>query len=86
MMIRTKLVLLEAFSGIFGWIWLLSIPASIYFLVRAIGFGGSWLVFAVAFVAGAIGKALCASFNSERRRVASLAESEGLWPPQDQDK
>ena len=46
----------EIMSGGFGWVWILSIIASIWFVILALFFGGSWWEFGYSFAVGSICK------------------------------
>lgn len=71
---KGKLVTLELLTGFFGWGWLIAGAATLYFLVMAIGFDGSWANAGIAFVVGAVCKWLARGFNDNKTRVAFEAE------------
>jgi hypothetical protein len=70
MRIKNKLAFLELVAGIFGWGWLIASGFAVYYLVMAVGFGGSWAPFFVALGAGAVSKWLAKGFEDNKRRVA----------------
>jgi hypothetical protein len=61
-------VFLKTIGSGFGWIWLASIPASIYFIVTAIFFDGSWGQFFFSIIIGAIAKGYARNFEDELNR------------------
>ncbi len=67
----TSLVMFEALGGIFGWIWILSIPTSIVLVVLALFFSWSWMYVGYSVVAGLLAKWLLRGFrdNHERCRL-----------------
>lgn len=75
-----KLTLLELVSGILGWGWLIAGAATLYFVVAAIGFDGSWTNAGIAFGVGAVCKWLAKGVHDNKIRVAFEAEmiSKGL--------
>ena len=79
---RTKLVILELVSGIFGWGWLIGAGLTVYFLVMAVGFDGTWTPFVAALVASGVCKWLARSAEDNKRRVAFEAEmvAQGMSP------
>ena len=50
-------------GGAIGYIWILSIPASIWFFVSALFFNGSWWEFGYSFLVGGVAKSLTRSFH-----------------------
>ena len=52
----------------FGWVWMLSIPASIYFLIAAIFMDGSWIEFLYAALVGAFVKAVAKGYIREAQK------------------
>lgn len=67
---KTKLVILELISGLFGWAWIIASFAAVYFLVMAIGFEGKWSSFFWAVGAGIIAKWLARGFVENTMRIA----------------
>ena len=57
-------VVLEGVSGGMGWIWMLSIPATLWFLISGIFLEGSWSHLIYSFVVGAFAKGSLRSFNN----------------------
>lgn len=55
---KTKAMWIELVGGIFGWIWIGSFFGSIYFLIQAALYDGSWLNLAAVLFAGVISKAV----------------------------
>jgi hypothetical protein len=84
MQTKTKLVLLELTSGIFGWAWIIASLAAIYLLIKAIFFDGLWSNFFWAVGIGAVGKWLCRGFQDSQARVAFEQKliAEGHTPEQ----
>ncbi len=72
---KSKLAVLELVAAIFGWGWLIAGGFAIYFLVTAIGFGGSWIAFIVALLISGIAKWLARGFEDNKRRIALEAET-----------
>ena len=72
---KSKLVVLELVAGIFGWGWLIAGGFAIYYLVMAIGFGGSWISFIVALLISGVAKWLARGFEGKKRRIALEAET-----------
>jgi hypothetical protein len=52
----------------FAWIWMASIPASIYFLVAALFMNGSWGEFFYAALVGAFMKAVAKEYLNETKK------------------
>lgn len=71
---KQKLVTLELVAGIFGWGWMIAGSATLYCVVMAIWFGGSWSNAGIAFAVGAVSKWLAKGFNDNKIRVAFEAE------------
>lgn len=71
---RTKLVILELISGLFGWGWLIAAGVALYFLVMAVGFDGSWLPFVIAVAVSGVCKWLARGLEDNKRRVAIEAD------------
>lgn len=71
-------------AGISGWIWLASIPFSLWFLTTALFSDAPWSRFLWAFGLGFVGKNLLRGFEANKNRVALEAKltSEGM--PADQ--
>ena len=66
----TKAKLLELAEGIFGWVWILTIPVWLWFLVRALFFEGSWAPFFVWFAVAWVSKnMLLRGFLEHKRTV-----------------
>jgi hypothetical protein len=57
-------------GSIFGWVWLLSIPATIGLLVSATFFGGAWKYVLLSVIIGGLGKWLLRGFIDHSERVA----------------
>mgnify|MGYP006092203993 CR=1 FL=1 len=70
---KSKLVILELIGGIFGWIWIISSLAGIYFFISALFFEGLWTSFFWAFGTGGVAKLLARGFEANKKRVASEA-------------
>ena len=66
---KTKLVMLELIGGIFGWIWLISSLAGIYFFISALFFEGLWTSFFWAFGASAVAKWLARGFEANKKEL-----------------
>ena len=64
---RMAIFLKQIGSG-FGWVWLASIPASIYFIVTAVFFDGTWGQFFYSIILGAIAKGYLRNFENELNR------------------
>jgi len=58
----------EMMSGGFGWVWILSILASIWFVISALFMDGSWWEFGYSFLVGALCKGWTRSFVDEKRK------------------
>lgn len=69
-----KLMFLEFVSGILGWGWLIAGAATLYFVVVAVGFGGSWADAGIAFAVSAVCKWLAKGFRDTKVRVAFEAK------------
>jgi len=68
----------EGVGGAIGWVWMLSIPVTIWFLVSAIFLEGSWWEFVYAFVVGGFAKGTLRGFNnclSEWHKERELEQS-----------
>jgi len=57
-------------GAVFGWVWLLSIPATIGSIVYAVFFGGAWKYVLFSLIVGGLGKWLLRGFNVHSERVA----------------
>lgn len=57
----------QAVGGAIGWVWLLSIPASLWFLFSAIFMGGSWWELAYSFLLGGVAKGFLRYSTLKRR-------------------
>ena len=64
----------ELLGGLCGWVWLLSIPAALYFIVWAIWFDGGWVAVLITIGIGAISKWLLRGFEENKMRVIHEAE------------
>ena len=69
-----KAMWFELIGGIFGWIWLASIIGTIYFLIRAIFFDGSWMHLLGVMIIGGICKSLLRKFE-EKKNLLMAEES-----------
>ncbi len=67
-------VTFELLAGLFGWVWLLSIPATLFFLVRAIWFDGGWAAVLITVGIGAVCKWLLRGFEENKARVYQEAK------------
>jgi hypothetical protein len=67
---KYKLAMLELIGGIFGWAWIISSLACIYFFISALFFEGLWTSFFWAFGAGSAAKWLARGFNKNKEIVA----------------
>ncbi len=78
----TKLMILEFFSGLCGWLWIIGGFASLFFLAVAISFDGRWSNFIWAVVISVIAKWLAKGFLENKQRVAFEAKlvDEGYTP------
>ena len=56
----------QIMSGGFGWVWILSIISSIWFVISALFFAGSWWEFAYSFVLGSVCKGWTRTFNQAK--------------------
>ena len=65
-----KLVALELIGGVFGWIWIASTIAALYFIYAAIWDGGTWTNVFWAVGVGVISKWLARGFNENKARVS----------------
>ena len=74
---KAKLVWLELFAGILGWVWILAAVAALYFLAVAIFSDSPWSRFFWAFGIGAVAKWLARGFRDNQLRVAFVAELMG---------
>jgi hypothetical protein len=61
-------VFLKQIGSGFGWVWLASIPASIYFIATAIFFDGTWGQFFYSIIIGTIAKGYLRNFENELNR------------------
>lgn len=61
-------VFLKQIGSGFGWVWLASIPVSIYFIVTAIFFDGTWGQFFYSIIIGTIAKGYLRNFENELNR------------------
>lgn len=64
-----KFLILQTIGAIFGYIWILSIPTSIFLVVMAIFFGWSWTNLIVVLVCGGIAKMLLRGFRDTAERL-----------------
>ena len=71
---KSKLVILELIGGIFGWIWIISSLAGIYFFISALFFEGLWTSFFWAFGTGGVAKWLAGGFNKNKEIIAKSAK------------
>jgi len=62
----------EALGGGFGWIWMLSIPANIWFIIDALFFGGAWTQLFYSISIGIISKILLRSFLDQASWLDSM--------------
>jgi hypothetical protein len=68
--VQSKLKTLELLGGISGWIWLASVPCTLWFFFAA-AFGDSpWSRFFWALGIGFVGKSLLRGFEAHKNRVA----------------
>ena len=65
-----KLAALELIGGVFGWIWIVSSVAALYFIYAVIWDDGTWTNFFWAIGAGVISKWLARGFNENKARVS----------------
>lgn len=70
MQTKIKLAILELIAGIFGWVWLISSLAGLYFFAMAIFFDGLWSQFFWAFGIGVIAKWLAKGFEANKKQIA----------------
>jgi len=56
-------------GGAIGWVWMLSIPASIWFLISAIFLDGSWMQFGYSFLVGGVAKGLSRAFMQSEKEL-----------------
>ena len=56
-------------GGAIGWVWMLSIPASIWFLISAIFLDGSWMQFGYSFLVGGVAKGLSRAFMQSEKEM-----------------
>lgn len=66
----------EMMSGGFGWVWMLSIIASIWFAISALFMHGSWWEFGYSFLVGGICKGWTRSFVQAQREDTTLDASD----------
>ena len=71
---KTKAMWIELVGGIFGWIWIGSFFGSIYFLIQAALYDGSWLNLAAVIFAGVISKAVLRE-SEDRKSLLMTHES-----------
>ena len=62
-------VIYELLGSLFGWVWLLSIPVTLFFIVRAIWFDGGWAAVLIIVGIGAVCKWLLRGFEENKARV-----------------
>ena len=67
--IKTKLVILELFAELFGWMWIGAAIASIYFLYGALASAASWSNLLWSIGAGLVAKFLAVVLNRNKQRV-----------------
>tara|TARA_B100000315_G_scaffold256408_1_gene302255 strand:+ start:750 stop:1232 length:483 start_codon:yes stop_codon:yes gene_type:complete len=65
----------EAVGGGIGWVWILFIPATLWFLVSAVFFEGSWSEFSYTFVIGCLGKATLREFQKSSAELSNKIQS-----------
>jgi len=67
---RSKCQMLALLGGIFGWVWLFSIPFSIWYLVSAVFTDAPWSRFFWAAGIGFVSKNMLRGFEANKNRVA----------------
>ncbi len=67
--IKTKLVILELFARLFGWMWIGAAITSIYFLYVALANAASWSILLWSIGAGLVAKFLAVVLNRNKQRV-----------------
>jgi len=65
-------------GGAIGWVWMLSIPASIWFLISAIFLDGSWMQFGYSFLVGGVAKGLSRAFMQSEKELDQETPSQIL--------
>ena len=71
---KYKLAVLELIGGIFGWVWIISSLAGIYFFILALFFEGLWTSFFWAFGTGGVAKWLARGFEANKEIAANRAK------------
>ena len=65
----TKLILLELFGGLFGWVWIGAAIATIYFLYGALVNDAPWSNLLWSIAIGFISKSLAVAMGGNQRRL-----------------
>ena len=71
---QTKATALKPAAAFFGWIWRLSLPFSLWFLVAALFSNGGWSRLFICFGVGFVSKSLLVGFEAHTERVAMERE------------
>jgi len=74
---RKLLIGLEIIGGIAGWLWVVALGATIYFLVRAIFYQETWWHFILSAVAAWFFFHINLAYQHEQRKVAREAHERG---------
>ncbi len=69
MKISTKLILLELFGGLFGWVWIGASIATIYFLYGALANDAPWSNLLWPIAIGFVSKSIAAAMGGNQRRL-----------------
>ena len=82
MQAKKKLAILELITGIFGWVWIVTSIAALYYLAMVIFSNNTWTNFFWAFGASIIARWLAKGFRDNKIRLTYEAHfiSEGLTP------
>ena len=65
----------QSVGGGIGWVWILFIPATLWFLVSAVFFEGLWSEFIYTFVIGSLAKATLREFQNSSAELSNEIES-----------
>jgi membrane protein implicated in regulation of membrane protease activity len=79
---RSKLIILEAIGGLFGWVWIASSIIALVFVGLALFGEWSWWNVLYAVIVSIVAKWLLRGFLENQRRVAFEADmvSQGMSP------
>lgn len=74
---------LELLGALFGWVWLLSIPFSLWFFAAAAFGAGSWKRLFASLAVGFVAKSMLRGFEAHKRRIIFERELVDRGIPED---